>query len=155
MLAKKFALGFAIAVVFPMMVYYGVSSVSPPPRWQDYRIENYEERHRRATPDEQLQLEAERTETRAQMREDGRRFQQHLFYTAVPVGVLAIVIGVFLPMQTVGTGLMFGGVLSLCVGYMGYWSELSALARFLSLLAAFGVLIFVGYKKLERAKRDT
>ncbi len=154
MLAKKFALGFAIAVVFPMMVYYGVSSVSPSPQWEDYMIENYEGRHQRASPEEQLQLETERSELEAKRREDFKRFHQHLFFTAVPVGVLAIVVGVFLPAQTLGTGLMFGGILSLCVGYMGYWPELSAISRFISLLTAFIILLFVGYKKIERIKSN-
>lgn len=154
MLTKKFALQFAIAVVLPMLMYYGVSSVSPPPSWEEYRIENYEDRHARATPDEQERMEAERSALTAKLREETRRFQQHLFFTAVPVGVLAIVIGVFLPVQTVGTGLMFGGVISLCVGYLGYWSELSYIGRFISLLFAFGILIAVGYMKVERGRND-
>ena len=154
MLAKKFALGFAIAVVLPMMVYYGVSSVSPPPDWEQYTIENYYERHQRASSEEQQRLEAQKSERETKWREEFRGFQQHLFFTAIPVGMLAIVIGVFLPVPTVGTGLMFGGILNICVGYFGYWTELSAVARFLSLVIAFVILIFVGYKKIERVKND-
>ena len=152
MLDKKFALGFAIAMVLPMLMYYGLSSVSPPPQWENYMMDNYQERHARATPDEQKQMEAERSTRDAKMREDIRRFSQHLFFTAVPVGVLAIVIGVFLPVQTVGTGLMFGGIISLCVGYLGYWSELSHVWRFVSLLIAFIILVAIGYRKVERMK---
>ncbi|MGQ4808321.1 hypothetical protein NKDENANG_01703 [Candidatus Entotheonellaceae bacterium PAL068K] len=155
MLAKKFALGFALALILPMMVYYGVSSVSPPPDWEQYMIENYHERHERASAEEQQQMEAQKSELNAKLREDSRRFQQHLFFTAVPVGVLAIVIGVFLPVPTVGTGLMFGGILNVCVGYSWYWRELSAVSRFLSLLIAFMILIFVGYKKIERTRNNS
>ena len=36
MLAKKFALAFGVAVVFPAMIHYAVSSFSPEPRWSDY-----------------------------------------------------------------------------------------------------------------------
>ncbi len=154
MLDKKFALGFAIAVVLPMLMYYGVSSVSPPPDWETYMIENYHERHERASPDEQERMEVKHSELEAKLREDFRRFQQHLFFTAVPVGVLAIVIGVFLPVQTVGAGLMFGGIISLCVGYLGYWSELAHVWRFVSLLVAFIILIVVGYGKVERMRSN-
>jgi hypothetical protein len=34
-------------------------------------------------------------------------------------------------------------------GYYNYWSELSSLWKFFSLLAAFIVLLVVGYKKVE------
>ena len=152
MLAKKFALGCAIAVVLPMLMYYGLSSVVSPPQWEQYVIEHYHERHERASLEEQKRMEAERSELEAKMWEDFRRFHRHLFFTAVPVGILAIVVGIFLPVQTVGTGLMFGGIISLCVGYLGYWSELSYVARFVSLLFAFIILVAVGYKKIERAK---
>ena len=53
MLAKKFALGFGIAIIFPMMIHYGVSTFSPEPKWKDYQVENYYEKHERATPEEQ------------------------------------------------------------------------------------------------------
>ena len=32
----------------------------PQPKWRDYRVENYCERHKRATPEEQKKLEAEK-----------------------------------------------------------------------------------------------
>jgi len=38
MLAKKFALAFGLAVVFPAMIHCGVSIFSPQPRWQDYTV---------------------------------------------------------------------------------------------------------------------
>jgi hypothetical protein len=47
---------------------------------------------------------------------------------------------------------MFGGIFSVCDGYISYWSELSDALRFISLVVAFLVLIFVGYKKLEKKK---
>jgi hypothetical protein len=36
MIAKRFALAFGIAVVFPAMIHFGVSTFSPKPRWPDY-----------------------------------------------------------------------------------------------------------------------
>jgi len=44
---------------------------------------------------------------------------------------------------------MFGGIFSVCDGYFNYWSELSAQPKFSSLLAAFIVLLVVGYRQLE------
>jgi hypothetical protein len=139
MLAKKFALAFGIAVVFPAMLHYGVATFSPEPRWQDYIVNP--------------QINQSSTEWHKKETERRRAlyvFEEHLFAVAVPVGLLAIVVGAFLPIQAIGTGLMFGGIFSVCDGYFNYWSELSAQLKFLSLLAAFVVLIVVGYRKLEK-----
>ena len=77
-------------------------------------------------------------------------FQKHLFLVAVPVGIGAIIFGAVSPIQAIGTGLMFGGIFTLVDGYCWYWSELQDWMRFLSLLAAFVVLIFIGYRKLAK-----
>jgi len=72
-----------------------------------------------------------------------------LFRIAVPMGLFALVIGALLRGQATGTGLMFGGIFSVCDGYFNGWSELSDVLKFPSLLAAFIVLIAIGYLKLE------
>jgi len=152
MLAKKFALGFGIAIVFPMMIHYGVSTFSPQPKWKDYQIENYYEKHKRATPAEQEKLEAEKNRLEEEREKAEKRFQRHLFFVAVPLGIIAIVVGAFLSIQAIGTGLMFGGIFSVCDGYFNYWYELADPLKFASMLIAFVVLLFVGYKKLEIKK---
>ncbi len=139
MLAKKFALAFGIAVVFPAMLHYGVATFSPEPRWQDYTVSPLIDRN----STEYQKKEAER-------RAAEHVFEKHLFAVAVPLGLVAIIVGAFLPIQAIGTGLMFGGIFSVCDGYLNYWFELSAQLKCLSLLAAFIVLIVVGYRKLER-----
>lgn len=150
MLAKKFALGFGIAIILPMLVHYGVSTFSPAPKWQDrysyYSYDNYQN----ATPAEKAKIDKDRKETDKVWRAKEKIFQRNLFFVAVPVGIIAIVLGAFAPMQAIGTGLMFGGIFSLTEGYMFYWSELQDWMRFLSLLAAFIVLIYVGYRKLAK-----
>jgi hypothetical protein len=150
MLAKKFALGFGIAIILPMLVHYGVSTFSPAPKWQD-RYDSYSyQRYDKATPEERAQIDKERKEQDRIWRQKQKTFQSHLFVVAVPVGIASIIIGAILPIQAIGTGLMFGGIFSLSEGYMMYWSELQDWMRFLSLLVAFVVLIFVGYRKLAK-----
>jgi hypothetical protein len=139
MIAKKFALAFGIAVVFPAMVHFGVSTFSPEPRWQDYTVGPLIDHNSTAYASK----EAER-------RAAERSFEKHLFAIAVPLGLVAMIAGAFLAVQAVGTGLMFGGIFSICDGYANYWGELSAHWKFLSLLATFVVLLVVGYLKVER-----
>ncbi len=150
MLAKKFALGFGIAIILPMLVHYGVSTFSRAPKWQD-RYDQYSyQKYDKATPEERAKIEKDRQEKNRIWREKEKVFQRHLFFVTVPVGIASIIIGATLPIQAIGTGLMFGGIFSLTEGYMCYWSELQDWMRFLSLLAAFVVLIFVGYRKLAK-----
>jgi hypothetical protein len=150
MLAKKFALGFGVAIIFPMMIHYGVSTFIPQPKWEDYTIRDYHQRYENASPEERKELQAENDRLYRERREKEKHFQKYLFFVGVPLGILAIIVGAFLPIQAIGTGLMFGGIFSVCDGYINYWSELSDALRFASLLVAFIVLVTIGYKKLEK-----
>ncbi len=150
MLAKKFALGFGIAIILPMLVHYGVSTFSPAPKFQD-RYENYSyQKYQNATPEEKIKLDKERDVATKRWQEKEKIFQKHLFFVAVPIGLAAIIIGAVSIIQAIGTGLKFGGIFTLVDGYCWYWSELQDWMRFLSLLAAFVVLLFIGYRKLTK-----
>ena len=67
----------------------------------------------------------------------------------MPFGIAAIIAGAVVSIQAIGAGLIFGGIFALTTGYIGYWYHLQDWMRFLSLLAAFCLLVFVGYKKLN------
>ena len=138
MIAKKFALAFGIAVVFPAMIHYAVSSFSPEPRWQDYHVVPLIDSN-----------SAEYQKKDAEYRAAEKLFEKHLFIVAVPLGLITVIVGAFLSVPAIGTGLMFGGIFSVCDGYFNYWSELSAQLKFSSLFAAFIVLLVIGYRKLE------
>ena len=149
MLAKKFALGFGIAIILPMLVHYGVSIFSPAPKWEQYGLYS-QAGYESASPEEKAKMDKERQEKDRIWKGKEKIFQRNLFFVAIPVGLVSIVIGAISPIQAVGTGLMFGGIFSLTEGYMFYWSELQDWMRFLSLLVAFIILIFIGYRKLAK-----
>lgn len=142
MLAKKLALGFGLAIIFPMMIHYGVGTFSSEPKWENH--EQREEFKQQSTPEEKKQKKEARESAQKQ-------FEKHLYMVAVPLGLAAILIGAFSRVQSIGSGLMIGGIFSIADGYINYWSHLAEWMRFLSLLAAFVILLFVGYKKIEKA----
>jgi len=149
MLAKKFAVGFGIAIIFPMMLHFGVSTFVPAPDWKDYPGVSeswYGEHGQVLSPESAAQLQRERDN----FDEKQRVFQRALFSITVPVGILVIILGSMLSVPAIGTGLMFGGIFSVLDGYMNYWTELPDSARFVSLLCAFIVLVWVGYRKLSK-----
>ena len=154
MLAKKIVLGFGLAFILPMMVFYGVSTFSHRPQHRDYQIENYHEKHKRATAEEKIKLEEERSELNEQRRVDRKKFERNLFFVAVPVGIIAVVAGSIIAIQAIGSGLMLGGIFTLTEGYFCCWSSLADWMRFVSLLVGFIVLMFIGYRKLSIKQKD-
>jgi hypothetical protein len=140
MLSKKFALGFGIAIALPLLIYYGVSTFSPPPKWQDYQPKGTFVREEQERLAQQYHVQAQ-------------RFARHLFFVATPLGIAAIIFGAVTAVEAIGTGLMFGGIFTVIEGYFWYWSELPPWMRFLSLLVAFGILIFIGYRQFARQDR--
>jgi hypothetical protein len=148
MIAKRIALAFGVAFVFPMLVHYGVSTFVSSPKWQDYQAHSTFDPY--APPAEKEQREAKQQIMQGGYRAAKKHFQQRLFAVAVPLGLIVLATGAFLRPPAIGTGLMFGGIFSICDGYFNYWSELADVLKFGSLLGAFALLLFLGYRRLER-----
>jgi hypothetical protein len=123
MLARQIAIGFGIAVIFPLLVYYGVSSFHPAPRMADF------------------------VGNTAAFNAAAKEFSRILIYVATPLGIAAILIGSYTRLNSIGTGLIFGGIVAVALGYANHWASLDDWVRFVSLLAGFAVLLFVGYRQ--------
>lgn len=147
-LQKNSLWGFGIAILLPMVVHYGVSTFSPCPKDRDYRVENFKELHERGSLEDKLRLEQKRSTLKKELEKHKKHFQKRLFFVAAPIGIIVIFAGSVIGTPVVGTGLMFGGILTLMNVYIWYWSELQDWMRFLSLLFAMIFLIMVGYRKL-------
>ena len=154
MLAKKFALGFGIAVILPFLVFYGVCSFSPQPKYEDYSVKDYYERSQNATPAEKEKLRQEQDALTTLRTSKEKVFERNLFAVSAPVGLAAIIVGSFLPVVAVGTGLMFGGIFTFLEGVTCYWQYLQDWMKFLLLLVTFIVLIVIGYRKLSGKPAD-
>src|ERR1700731_945984 len=69
MLARQIAIGFGIAIIFPLLVYYGLSSFHPAPRMADF------------------------VGNTAAFKAAAREFSRLLISVATPLGIAAILIG--------------------------------------------------------------
>jgi hypothetical protein len=153
MLARQIAIGFGIAVIFPLLVYYGVATIYKPPQMQ-YAVTALvmppnptPEERQKYTQDQQ----AERQEQQKRQEEykiAAKDFARHLVIIATPLGIAAIFVGAYLPLYAIGTGLIFSGIFTVGLGYWNYWSFLEDWIRFVSLLAGFLILLFVGYYRV-------
>ena len=144
----KFAVGFGIAVIFPMLVHYGVSTFSPSPDWNDYRMPEWEVLQESATAEERQAMEAERNTVRERFEEHAKTFARHLFWVATPLALVALIAGAMLQVPTIGTGLIFGAIFTLIDAYGNYWRFLPDGLRFASLLVAFVALVAIGYRQI-------
>ncbi|HII16804.1 TPA: hypothetical protein HA361_02725 [Candidatus Woesearchaeota archaeon] len=67
------------------------------------------------------------------------------------VGLIAIVIGgLILRVEAVGSGIMGGGILAVIYGTLRYWGNLPDYARVIILGIVLAVLIWMGYRKLQK-----
>jgi hypothetical protein len=145
-LAKQFDVGFGIAVLLPLTVWYGVHLFHPPPERKEYFPEEFAAPHQApAAPVEVTEKASKDREQRTERFEQAERlYYRDLFYVAYPVGLLAFVAGTFLRVQAVGAGFMFGGLFTLGEGCYSYWDKMGDTMRFGSLLVALAVVVALG-----------
>lgn len=145
MLARQIAIGFGVAIVFPLLVYYGVSTFSPEPKWNDFH-EQVVYAPNPTRDDVSARQEKQKAETAA-WTEANRVFSLRLLCVAAPLGYLAILLGSLRVGSGLGTGFMFGGIFAATIGYWFHWFYLEDWARFVPLLIAMAVLVFVAYRQ--------
>ena len=152
-LLKKLALCFGITIMLPMVVYYGVDTITPAPKDADYSNEDYYNLMQHGTDEQKKEAKAKRDKLQNEQTEKRRQFEKRLFFVTVPIGIAAIILGAFLAWPAIGTGLLLGGLICVTSGYVTYWDELPSVYRFISLLLALAVLLFVGFAKIEAPKK--
>jgi hypothetical protein len=148
MLARQIAIGFGIAIILPLLIHYGVSTFHPAPRLESPIAQLAPN----ATADERKEYFAQQQQRQKAYAAAAKEFARILVIVATPLGIAAILIGAYLSLQAVGTGLIFGGILTVTWGYWSYWSHLDDWIRFVSLFAGFAILIFVGSRRAGAAR---
>ena len=85
--------------------------------------------------------------------------QQHtatIFYVAVGLGLLFVIIGFLLPLgsvhEWVGLGLIIGGVIGMFIGTVSYWNDLSRWMRPVVISLELAVLLVIVYKRMSDTK---
>jgi hypothetical protein len=149
MLARQIIVGFGIAAIFPALIYYGLSTVYPPPKHEDYH--SYVEPLSAATPEERKAHAAEQAKRREAYVTAARSFARVMFAVSTVLGLVAIVLGAYLKPHAIGAGLILGGICSGALGYWAYSFYLDDWFRFTSLLVGFVALLFIGFRKLDPA----
>ncbi len=77
-------------------------------------------------------------------------YQRNVFVILMLLGIVSLVLGVFIVQDVLGAALAWGGVLSLLIASMRYWSEADNLVKVLLLAAALGALIWTAVRKFGK-----
>lgn len=104
----------------------------------------------RDDPAERAKVNAEFERLRKLIEAEQRLYNRAMFRVGFPIGLAALVLGLFLPSVTVGTSLALGGLSTLAVGCYSYWDDMGDAVRFFSLLAVLVILTAIGLLKFRR-----
>ena len=85
-------------------------------------------------------------ECNKKLQEDQKIFSKNVFLISVPVGVVLIVIGAALfGLESVGAGIMLGGIITLIYGASKYWPSAGNAFKFGISLAGLIIVIILAY----------
>ncbi|MEI6581117.1 MAG: hypothetical protein WCO07_03030 [bacterium] len=79
-----------------------------------------------------------------------KSYQRNVFIMLVALGVISLVLGAFIANEIITLGLSWGGVLSLIIASVRYWSVADNLIKVLILAAALSALIWLAVKKFSK-----
>lgn len=81
-------------------------------------------------------------------------YNKNVFIILVIAGVASIIAGFSITQsEAVALGFSFGGLISLLIGTVRYWSSMTDYLRFIILGIALALLVFIGFKKLRDDNR--
>jgi len=79
-----------------------------------------------------------------------KKYNRNVFIISVILGVASIILGIYLNLTSVSSGLMGGGVLTFIYGSLRYWGDMGEYLRFSILAISLAILIWLAYKKIKK-----
>lgn len=165
---KKVIVAIAIALIFALFIGYGIEVFSPTPKYEDFCPQRiYEARDEKTCTETGGVWQAEENSAPSPRPVGGGYCNQPqecnefynttaanhdkiVFIIAIIFGLIGIVAGIILQKETVGVGLLIGGIVTILYGTIRYWQHANNTLKFILLGVVLAVLIWIGYKKLEK-----
>lgn len=152
-LIKQLVIWVAIAALLPLSSWAGATMLHPRTQMKDLMAQQQRAREETYdTKDVEARAKSRDEQQRLSKRidEEQRLFYRAMFWVGFPIGLAALVVGLFLRNVAVGTGLAFGGLCTLTAGCYSYWNDMGDALRFVSLLVVLVILIAIGLLKFGR-----
>lgn len=79
-----------------------------------------------------------------------KTYEKKVFITLISLGVLSLISAGFISISILSVSFAWGGVLSLIIASMRYWSQADNLSKVIILALALGILIWLAVKKFNK-----
>ncbi len=80
-------------------------------------------------------------------------YSRNLFFILAPISIALIIIGMFLSLESIGSGFIFGGILTLIYATIRVFGDLSKVMRVILLGIELILVLWLGYKKIEKSNK--
>jgi len=83
-----------------------------------------------------------------------KNYSLNVFYITAPIGILAIVVGMYLPLmvEAIAAGFMFGGIITLIQSTVRVFGDLGKWTRVIVLFVELCIVVWIGLKKVSEYK---
>ena len=80
-----------------------------------------------------------------------KKYSRNLFFIAAVTGIIAIIVGlVYVGLEAIASGFMFGGILVIIYGTVRVFGDLSRVMRVIVLFIELVLLVYIGIKKSKK-----
>ncbi len=173
---KLVAMTIVIAVLSALFIGLLVDAIYPTPKYEDYCNKFYPEQRPLVTGTicnytqsvgekecykeggtprydytaEGCQVFKECDFCNKEFEEDNKVYNRNLFFIVSPLGLIMIIFGVYYAVGFIGSGFMFGGILSVAYGTIRYFSDMSKIMRVAVIFIELVIVVWLGLKKLRK-----
>ena len=82
-------------------------------------------------------------------------YNRNIFFILMPIGLIIIILGIYLTIEYIGAGLMFGGLITMFYAISKYFGDMSKMLRALVILIELLIIMWIGYKKIDNKNNDS
>ncbi|MBS3073732.1 hypothetical protein J4465_02975 [Candidatus Pacearchaeota archaeon] len=175
---KKLAMIFAIAILLPLCIGLFVDALYAEPKYEDYCNDTFYPEYKQPITNVSCPDFSMTSEFQSCINQHGNPtfkydqnncqiydtcdlcsiefqkvqslYNRNLFFILAPIALIFIVLGIFLTIEYLGAGFMFGGLILLFYATMRYFSDMSKLLRAIVILVELLIIIYIGYRKIDK-----
>ncbi|MEK6934401.1 MAG: hypothetical protein AABW46_00840 [Nanoarchaeota archaeon] len=177
---KQIAVVVAVSILSAFLIGLAIDAFYPTPKYEDYCKEyNYPRAIPEKYPGSSTNCTYQQTEGEVNCYKDGgmpefdydengcsefrecnfcnqefqlvnAKYNRNVFFITAPIGLLLIIYGIFFAIEFIGSGFMFGGILTLAYGTIRYFSNMSKIMRVIVIFIELIIVVWLSIKKLKK-----
>lgn len=179
---KKLAMIFAIAILLPLCIGLFVDAIYAEPKYENYCNQTFYPEYKQPIPNVTCPDFSMTAEYQTCINQQGNpifkynqnncqiydkcdfcsvefqkvqsEYNRNLFFILAPIALIFVILGIFLTIEYLGAGFMFGGLILLFYATMRYFSDMGKLLRAIVILVELLIIVYIGYKKIDKSNKS-